>query len=95
MRQPRETIARGGRSFPIEYKAGLLRKARNSLHRHFQGRHEPQNGHPLTAGIGRAEAMAYRDEIGEAMTDPDWSEVECRLRRAYWSLKAAVARGEP
>ena len=37
----------------------------------------------LTSGIGRAEAMAYRDEIGEAMTDPDWSEVECRLRRAY------------
>ena len=29
------------------------------------------------------------------MTDPDWSEVECRLRRAYWSLKAAVAGGEP
>lgn len=49
----------------------------------------------LTAGIGRAEAMAYRDELGEAMTDPDWSEVECRLRRAYWSLKAAVAGGEP
>jgi hypothetical protein len=49
----------------------------------------------LTAGIGRAEAMAYRDEIGAAMTDPDWSEVECRLRRAYWSLKAAVAGGEP
>jgi hypothetical protein len=48
----------------------------------------------LTAGIGRAEAMAYRDEIGEAMTDPDWSEIECRLRRAYWSLKAAVAGGE-
>lgn len=48
----------------------------------------------LTAGIGRAEAMAYRDAIGEAMTDPDWSEIECRLRRAYWSLKAAVA-GEP
>jgi len=49
----------------------------------------------LTAGIGRADAMAYRDEIGEAMTDPDWSEVECRLRRAYWSLKAAVAGSEP
>lgn len=48
----------------------------------------------LTAGIGRAEAMAYRDAIGEAMTDLDWSEIECRLRRAYWSLKAAVA-GEP
>ncbi len=48
----------------------------------------------LTASIGRAEAMAYRDEIGAAMTDSDWSEVECRLRRAYWSLKAAVAGGE-
>ncbi|WKA25721.1 hypothetical protein [Bradyrhizobium roseum] len=45
----------------------------------------------LTAGIGRAEAMAYRDEIGEAMTDADWAEVECRLRRAYSSLKASVA----
>jgi hypothetical protein len=44
----------------------------------------------LTAGIGRAEAMAYRDEIGEAITDSDWSEIECRLRRAYWSLKAAA-----
>ena len=48
----------------------------------------------LTAGVGRAEAMAYRDEIGEAMTDSDWSEVECRLRRAYWSLKAAVGEAE-
>lgn len=48
----------------------------------------------LTAGIGRAEAMAYRDGLGETMTDPDWSEIECRLRRAYWSLKAAVSGGE-
>ena len=47
----------------------------------------------LISGIGRAEAMAYRDERGQAMTDADWSEVECRLRRAYWSLKAAVAAG--
>ena len=47
----------------------------------------------LVSGIGRAEAMAYRDERGQAMTDPDWSEVECRLRRAYWSLKAAVVAG--
>lgn len=47
----------------------------------------------LVSGIGRAEAMAYRDERGQAMTDPDWSEVECRLRRAYRSLKAAVAAG--
>jgi hypothetical protein len=47
----------------------------------------------LVSGIGRAEAMAYRDERGQAMTDPDWSEVECRLRRAYRSLKAAVVAG--
>jgi hypothetical protein len=47
----------------------------------------------LTSGIGRAEAMAYRDALGQAMTDTDWSEIECRLRRAYWSLKAAVAAG--
>jgi len=49
----------------------------------------------LTSGIGRADAMAYRDELGEAMTDTDWSEVECRLRRAYASLKAAATGGEP
>jgi hypothetical protein len=48
----------------------------------------------LTAGIGRADAMGYRDELGEGMTDADWSEIECRLRRAYWSLKAAVAGGQ-
>jgi hypothetical protein len=48
----------------------------------------------LISGIGRADAMAYRDALGQAMTDPDWSEIECRLRRAYWSLKAAVADGE-
>ena len=47
----------------------------------------------LISGIGRADAMAYRDALGQAMTDPDWSEIECRLRRAYWSLKAAVADG--
>jgi hypothetical protein len=35
--------------------------------------------------------MAYRDARGQAMTDPDWLEIECRLRRTYWSLKAAVA----
>lgn len=47
----------------------------------------------LTAGVGRAEAMAYRDKIGDAMTDPDWSEIECRLRCAYQSLKVAVVGG--
>jgi len=45
----------------------------------------------LISGIGRAEAMAYRDTRGQAITDQDWSEIECRLRRAYRSLKAAVA----
>ena len=47
----------------------------------------------LISGIGRAEAMAYRDARGQAMTDLDWSEIECRLRRAYRSLKAAVGAG--
>ena len=45
----------------------------------------------LISGIGRAEAMAYRDVRRQAMTEEDWGEIECRLRRAYWSLKAAVA----
>ncbi|WP_334493432.1 hypothetical protein [Bradyrhizobium sp. AZCC 1614] len=44
------------------------------------------------SGIGRAGAMAYRDARGQAMTDQDWSELECRLRRTYRSLKAAGAR---
>jgi hypothetical protein len=48
----------------------------------------------LIPGIGRAEAMAYRDARGQAMTDPDWSEIECRLPRVYRSLKAAVAGGQ-
>lgn len=49
----------------------------------------------LISGIGRAEAMAYRDARGLAMSGPDWSEIECRLRRAYRSLKAAVAGSGP
>jgi hypothetical protein len=36
--------------------------------------------------------MDYRDARGQAMTDQDWFEIERRLRRAYQSLKAAVAR---
>lgn len=47
----------------------------------------------VMSGISRADAMAWRDARGQAMTDPDWSEIECRLRRAYRSLKAAVADG--
>jgi hypothetical protein len=52
----------------IEHKAGLLRKARNSLDRHFKDTTSGDDGF-------------------------DWSEIECLLRRAYWSLKAAVADG--
>jgi hypothetical protein len=44
----------------------------------------------LVSGIGRAEAMAFRDARGQAMSDADWSEIERRLRRAYQSLKAVV-----
>jgi hypothetical protein len=36
-------------------------------------------------GIGRAEAMAYRDARRQAMTEADWSSIETRLRRAYRS----------
>ena len=52
---------------------------------------QPNEASLVISGIGRAEAMAYRDARGQAMTDHDWSEIECRLRRAYQSLKAAVA----
>jgi hypothetical protein len=34
------------------------------------------------SGVGRAEVMAYRDARGQELTDPDWSEIERRLRRA-------------
>jgi hypothetical protein len=47
----------------------------------------------VISGIGRAEAMAYRDARGQVMTDQDWSEIERRLRRAYQSLEAAVGGG--
>jgi hypothetical protein len=42
------------------------------------------------SGIARAEAMAYRDARGRAMTLEDWSAIEARLLRAYQLLKAAV-----
>jgi hypothetical protein len=48
----------------------------------------------LMSAIGRAEAMAYRDAWGQAITDPDWSETEGRLRRAYQVLKAGLANGD-
>lgn len=54
---------------------------------------QPDEPSLVISGIGRAEAMAYRDARRQAMTDQDWSEIECRLRRAYQSLKAAVTEG--
>jgi hypothetical protein len=41
-------------------------------------------------GIGRAEAMAYRDARGEGMQDADWVTIEGQLRVAYQRLKAGI-----
>jgi hypothetical protein len=43
-------------------------------------------------GIARAEAMAYRDGHGEAITEADWAAIETQLAGAYRSLKASLAR---
>jgi hypothetical protein len=45
----------------------------------------------LQSGITRAEAMAYRDARGQAMTDANWTTIEDQLLRAYQLLKTAVA----
>ncbi|WOH63078.1 hypothetical protein [Bradyrhizobium sp. BWA-3-5] len=53
---------------------------------------QPDEPSLLISGIGRTEATAYRDaRAGD--DDQDWSKIECRLRRAYESLKATVAGG--
>jgi hypothetical protein len=44
----------------------------------------------LAFGILRAEAMAYRDVRGQAMTDQDWLEVDAQLRKAYRRLRAGI-----
>jgi hypothetical protein len=44
----------------------------------------------LQSGIGCAEAMAFRDARGGAMTEADWSAIEGQLLRAYQLLKAGV-----
>jgi hypothetical protein len=49
----------------------------------------------LESGIARAEAMAYRDARGRAVTEQDWSSIEAQLRRAYQRLKAAIAGDLP
>ena len=41
-------------------------------------------------GIGRAEAMAYRDARGEGMQDADWVKIEGQLRVAYQRLKVGI-----
>jgi hypothetical protein len=52
---------------------------------------KPQDKPALRAfGIERAEAMAYRDAHGQAITEADWSTIETRLRDAYRQLKAAI-----
>jgi hypothetical protein len=40
-----------------------------------------------------AEAMAYRDAHGHAMTEQDWSNIEKQLLLAYQLLKGAVVAG--
>jgi hypothetical protein len=43
------------------------------------------------SGILRAQAMAYRDAKGEAITAADWESIEDRLRTAYSLLKKALS----
>ena len=43
-------------------------------------------------GIARAEAMAFRDARGEAITDADWMRIEYQLGEAYRTLKASIGR---
>jgi hypothetical protein len=45
----------------------------------------------LTFGIGRSEAMAYRDARGQAITEQDWTNIERQLVGAYRQLKTGVA----
>jgi hypothetical protein len=51
----------------------------------------PDDPAMLASGIGRAEAMAYRDARGQGIAEQDWSEIEAQLLGAYQRLKAAVA----
>jgi hypothetical protein len=44
----------------------------------------------LGYGIGRAQAMAYRDACGAGITGQDWSNIEAQLREAYRQLKLAI-----
>lgn len=41
-------------------------------------------------GVGRAEAMAFRDARGQGITDADWAAIGTQLREAYRRLKAGI-----
>jgi hypothetical protein len=43
------------------------------------------------SGVVRAQAMAYRDAKGEAITAGDWASIEDQLRTAYSLLKKALS----
>jgi hypothetical protein len=47
----------------------------------------------LAFGIGRAEAMAYRDVRGQTITEQDWLKIEAKLRDAYQQLKTEIGNG--
>jgi hypothetical protein len=52
---------------------------------------KPQDEPALRAfGIGRAEAMAYRDARGQAIAEEDWLRIEMELRDAYHQLKRGI-----
>ena len=44
-------------------------------------------------GVARAQAMAFRDARGAAITEADWAAIAMQLRDAYDHLKQAVSRG--
>ncbi len=47
----------------------------------------------LAFGIGRAEAMSYRDARGQTITEQDWLKIEAQLRDAYQQLKMGIGNG--
>jgi hypothetical protein len=44
----------------------------------------------VASGVARAQAMAYRDARGSAITEADWSNIEMQLNSAYALLKSQV-----
>ena len=51
----------------------------------------PPDGPDLRrSGVVRAQAMAYRDQRGDAITDADWGRIEDELRTAYGLRRANI-----